>query len=121
MKKHLLYFALILACCGCAEDIMEENRNAVTIYGSVIDLKTGIPISNASVRLFNSTAIIASTYTGTDGSFSFNNVAIENIYTISVECIGYQINNQRVSLFFYNGFSGKDVEVQIAMRKIGIN
>lgn len=120
MKKHLLYIVLLLACCGCAKDIVEENGNTVTFYGSVIDFETGNPVPNAFVVLYYGVAptslgpSVASAYTGTDGAFSFTDVEKRNDtgFVLSVECAGYQKAWQVLS-----ANSGNKAETQIIIKK----
>ena len=52
MKKHLLYFFLLLVCCGCVEEGYEETQTISKIYGTVIDYYTGNTVSNATVMLY---------------------------------------------------------------------
>lgn len=120
MKKHLLFFLLILACCGCAEDIVEEDGNTASFYGSVIDFETGNPVPNASVILYYGISpmslgsSITSAYTGTDGTFSFSRIEIrkETGFVIGAECAGYQKAWQVLS-----ATQGNDAEVQIVLKK----
>ncbi len=91
--ERLYFFAvsLIMLLTGCSSDLKEEVVTG-SIVGSVSDRSTGEPISTVNVLL---TPGGNSTVTGSDGSFSFENL-VPGEYTVEVGKEGYSGNTKSV-------------------------
>lgn len=97
MKKLIMPFVLCLASMGIMASCAKiEYNNTGSISGTVIVYSAGStigsPISNALVTL---TPGQANTYTGTDGTFSYEDIEVGK-YTITVQSPGYQANRKEI-------------------------
>lgn len=117
MKKIIYALLVLLPFMACTEDIMEDIKTG-DIAGSVSDQTTGEPVATVNVKLYsiddydggygednwgnyeeyyyndygsNSYTAIASTVTGSDGSFSFKGLN-PGVYEIEIEKSGYEYN-----------------------------
>ena len=95
MKKFQFYYSyiLLLIFSSCSSNITEDYTTG-NIAGSVSDQTTGEPVSTVNVSLNPSGS---STVTGSDGTFSFNDLQ-EGSYTITITKDGYKDNNRTVYL-----------------------
>lgn len=94
MKKllRILYIiAGMAAFAACSSDLSEESEYG-SIAGSVSDTTTGEPVATVNVSLSPGGS---ATVTGTDGTFSFVNLA-PGIYTILINKENYKSNSQQV-------------------------
>ncbi|MDE5739510.1 MAG: carboxypeptidase-like regulatory domain-containing protein, partial [Bacteroidaceae bacterium] len=92
IKSFCLLIATVLFC-ACSSDISEE-LTVGSIAGSVSDKTTGEPVATVNVSI-NPGGY--STVTGSDGSFSFLNLA-EGSYTLTISKEGYKQSNNTVSV-----------------------
>lgn len=83
----LLSLLAVALFCACSSDISEESTTG-SIAGSVSDRTTGEPVATVNVSL---TPGGTSAVTGSDGSFSFVNLAPGN-YTLLINKEGYKQN-----------------------------
>ncbi|MDE5551751.1 MAG: carboxypeptidase-like regulatory domain-containing protein [Muribaculaceae bacterium] len=94
MKKSLLSLILLwcmVAVCSCSSDIELDSGG---IAGSVSDATTGEPVSTVNVTLNPGGK---STVTGSDGTFSFNNLEAGE-YTLDISKEGYKANSATVTV-----------------------
>ena len=114
MKEHIVKYAvLLLVCCallGCGK---EEGSSTVSgkgsIFGTVTDLATGNPVSNANVQLRPSGE---TTLTGYDGHYEFLDVP-SGTYSIKVTKEGYSDLIDDYDIVVTNGKQTKrDVQIK---------
>lgn len=94
MKKILFQFTLFLSLMtimSCSSDLSNDSQYG-SIAGSVSDKKTGEPVATVNVTLSPGGA---STVTGSDGTFSFNNLE-PGEYTIEISKDSYLKNSSVV-------------------------
>lgn len=110
---HMVY-VLMIGCglpvfvfTGCSQN--DDYEIYATLYGTITDYETGIPLENVNVVLPPSSLTVR---TGTDGTFAFDNLDAQ-LYTITVQKSGYQPNRKTVT-----AISGERMEVNIPMTKI---
>lgn len=108
MKRHFLFALVAAVAVACGQPILEETRTG-DIAGVVYDKNVGDPISVAQVQL---TPGGASTVTGTDGSFAFNNIETGS-YTVTVSKKGYNDVSNKVTVL-----AGKKADCQLLMERI---
>ena len=99
----------MLLCFGssCNDDLVDYNVFC-TIKGTVIDLDTGVPISQATVTLSPSGY---NNYTGSDGTFEFIDLD-ERQYTVTVQKTGYATNRKTVTTI-----AGGVLEINLTLQK----
>ncbi len=107
MKYPILFFCL-LGLWGCSTDPTEE-ANTGNIAGSVSDQTTGEPVATVSVTLAPSGK---STVTGSDGSFSFVDLA-PGAYTVDISKEGYNPNSHTVGVV-----AGRTTEAHLTIERI---
>ena len=85
-----------------------------TIHGMILAVSGGLPVPNAKVELERGTAIVATTTTSKDGSFSFANEP-QGIYNVRVSASGYQaaVSDDVVALE-----NESAVNIQLAIQKL---
>jgi hypothetical protein len=109
MKKSIAIFTILLLCAlgfsGCEK---KEYNTFGTLYGTVIDVETGDPVSNASVLLSPGGK---SKTTGSEGTYEFNDLDARQ-YTITVQKTGYQTNLKTVT-----AVAGEKTEANIPLTK----
>ncbi|MDE6792217.1 MAG: DUF2012 domain-containing protein [Muribaculaceae bacterium] len=96
MKNLFISIALILglwANTSCSSDLSEET-NVGSIAGSVSDATTGEPVATVNVKIKPGGQ---STVTGTDGSFSFQDLETGE-YTLEISKEGYKNNSSKVNV-----------------------
>ncbi|MDE6007637.1 MAG: DUF2012 domain-containing protein [Muribaculaceae bacterium] len=96
MKNLFISIALILglwANTSCSSDLSEETTVG-SIAGSVSDATTGEPVATVNVRIKPGGQ---STVTGTDGSFSFQDLETGE-YTLEISKEGYKNNSSKVNV-----------------------
>lgn len=108
MKAFPYLFVTLLLVVGCTTTIEEQEKYG-DIVGIVYDNSVGEPISVAQVSL---TPGGNSTVTGTDGSFSFNNIEAGE-YTITVNKKGYTDGSNKVIVV-----AGKQSNCNLLMERI---
>ena len=111
MKKLIMSFALCLVTLGITASCAKiEYDNTGSISGTVIVYSAGStigePISNALVTL---APVQKNTYTGTDGTFSYEDVEVGK-YTITVQSPGYHANRKDIHVE-----AGKVLQVALVM------
>ena len=107
----MLCIAAISAFVACDKKDKEEV-DEITLFGTVVDDETGLPVQNAQIELYkayasheaevadhNGSGILASTVTGSDGSyeFSFNRSDPEQSYWVIADKPGYAASENRIS------------------------
>ncbi|MBV8424882.1 MAG: TonB-dependent receptor [Candidatus Eremiobacteraeota bacterium] len=65
------------------------QATGTAIAGRILDARQGLPVGGAQVHLLNATSTVDTTTTGSDGSFTFKNVA-PGSYTFEISAQGYQ-------------------------------
>lgn len=90
-SKFMAFLTGMLMLTGCGETLEENN---CTIAGSVSDQTTGEPIAVVNITLSPGGY---STVTGSDGTFSFNNIEA-GTYTIQTSKENYSSTNSTVSV-----------------------
>jgi hypothetical protein len=68
---------------------MAQAPAGSTIQGRVLETSAGLPVGDATVRLYSGSAAIQTTTTSSDGTFTFKNVAPGD-YTLLISANGYQ-------------------------------
>lgn len=108
MKKFLLLAIVCLPMLfgGCAKRIVDVT---ITIYGTVVDADTHLPINNALLWLSPNTS--GSRYTGSDGYYAFSDIDCQN-YTVWVSKDGYGPDKKDVT-----PNPGEKVEVTFVLKK----
>lgn len=92
------------ACSSDDENKQSENYANATIHGTVVNFVTGETIPTATVELYQiiitSKYLVATTITGTDGFFSFQNIGLkyEETYFVTVSHPDYQSYSHTVKL-----------------------
>lgn len=110
MKKALRILALVGFIMLTATSCKKENYENITatVAGTVLDFDTGEPIGNATITM---TPGGLNTYTGSDGTFQFNEVEAQQ-YTLTAQKTGYKADRKTI-----NPNAGETLNVSIAMRK----
>lgn len=109
MKKGLrIFIAATFAVMALAACKPETYDTFGDISGTVIDVDSGEPISQATVTL---TPTAKNTYTGLDGQFEFKELEAQQ-YTVTVQKTGYSSNRKTV-----NVIAGETVTVSLVMKK----
>lgn len=93
MKRFIFSLLAFFVAISCTESI-DEHSNTGGIAGVVADKTTGEPVPVVNVKLEESGA---STVTGSDGSFSFQNLTA-GTYTILISKEGYKDNTTSVKV-----------------------
>lgn len=97
--------SLLALTCACNKIQYDLYGN---LSGSVIDVDSGEPITQATVTLSPGGL---NTYTGSDGHFAFNGIDAQQ-YTITVQKTDYQANRKIIEVL-----TGETVNVSITMKK----
>jgi len=102
----LSLFVIIVACffVACKPESFDTFGN---MSGTVIDVDSGEPISQATITLSPSSK---NTYTGLDGQFEFLDLESQQ-YTVTVQKNGYETNRKIV-----NVVAGETVQVSLVMQ-----
>jgi hypothetical protein len=69
--------------------LAQAPAGSTTVSGRILDISAGLPITSAVVALRQNEAVVASTTTARDGSFSFPNVGPGD-YSLLITANGYQ-------------------------------
>ncbi len=104
----IMTLAMLLCFTSSCNDDLVDNNVFCTIKGIVIDLDTGVPISQATVTL---TPSGYNTYTGSDGYFEFLDLN-ERQYTLTVQKTGYATNRKTVTTI-----AGGVLDINLTLRK----
>jgi outer membrane receptor protein involved in Fe transport len=83
---------LFLAAGPCATlpvEAQPTTASGTVIGGNVVDQQNGLPVSGATVTLYQAARNVASTKTGADGTFTFP-AEPPGLYDIDVEAVGYE-------------------------------
>ena len=110
IKFGFLSLVLALSLCfatSCSDDYVDYNVLGA-ISGTVIDLDTGDPISQATVTLSPSGM---NTYTRDNGHFEFVDLDARQ-YTVTVQKTGYQTNRKTVTII-----AGGNVDISLTLQK----
>ena len=100
--KHFLIFVILFSLLGC---VKSEVATSGAIHGVVKDAETAQPLVGCSVMLMPTGA---TTVTGTDGSFHFEDIAPDT-YSVEINCYGYYSNKK--SIIVSAGESSMPVDV----------
>lgn len=106
--KYPILFLCLLGLWGCSADAIEE-ANAGSIAGSVADQTTGEPVATVNVTLSPGGK---STVTGSDGSFSFVELAPGD-YAVDIRKEGYNPNSHTVGVV-----AGRSTEAHLTIERI---
>lgn len=110
MKKLLSIFAVAAVIMLLATSCKKDSYNTfATISGTVMDRDNGEPLGNVSLTL---TPGGLNTYTGSDGSFQFNDIDAQQ-YTLQAQKSGYKANR----LNNINALAGETTRVSITLEK----
>lgn len=107
MKRILLLLIICLPfmCTSCVKRIVDTT---ITVYGTVIDLETQMPIEGVSVTI---TPGAKNKVTGSDGYFEF--VDLENRqYTLTAQKNGYSTDRKSITTV-----AGDNAEVTFLLKK----
>lgn len=109
MKKLLSIFAVAAVIMLLTTSCKKESYNTfATISGTVVEMGNGEPIGNALLTL---TPSGLNTYTGSDGTFQFNDVEAQQ-YTLTAQKTGYNANRKTI-----NAEAGQTLTVSLTMEK----
>ena len=109
MKKLLSIFAVAAVIMLLATSCKKESYNTfATISGTVVEMGNGEPIGNALLTLMPGNL---NTYTGSDGTFQFNDVEAQQ-YTLTAQKTGYNANRKTI-----NAEAGQTLTVSLPMEK----
>lgn len=109
MKKLLSIFAVAAVIMLLATSCKKESYNTfATISGTVVEMGNGEPIGNALLTLMPGNI---NTYTGSDGTFQFNDVEAQQ-YTLTAQKTGYNANRKTI-----NAEAGQTLTVSLTMEK----
>lgn len=109
MKKTLSIFVVAAAVLLLATACKKESYDTfATISGTVVEMGNGEPIGNALLTL---TPSGLNTYTGSDGTFQFNDVEAQQ-YTLTAQKTGYKANRKTI-----NAEAGQTLTVSLTMEK----
>ncbi len=109
MKKLLSIFAVAAVIMLLATSCKKESYNTfATISGTVVEMGNGEPIGNALLTLMPGNL---NTYTGSDGTFQFNDVEAQQ-YTLTAQKTGYNANRKTI-----NAEAGQTLTVSLTMEK----
>ena len=86
----------------------ESYNTFATISGTVVEMGNGEPIGNALLTLMPGNL---NTYTGSDGTFQFNDVEAQQ-YTLTAQKTGYNANRKTI-----NAEAGQTLTVSLTMEK----
>lgn len=92
MKKIIGIFILLMLVCSCSENVEELLKGSIN--GSVSDGTTGEPVPVVNVSLSPGGK---STVTGSDGSFSFENLDTGE-YSITLQKEGYESAREDITV-----------------------
>lgn len=108
MKKLILLVTICLPIlfCSCQKTIVDTG---VTIYGTVYDATTFEPIQGAMLTMQPGGR---SCYTGSDGTFNFEENLDPIQYTVTAQAQGYRTDRKSVKLT-----PGESSEVTFALKK----
>ena len=109
MKKTLSIFVVAAAVSLLATACKKESYDTfATISGTVVDEDNGEPLGSVLMTL---TPGGRNTYTGSDGTFQFNDVEAQN-YKLFAKKTGYNANNITI-----NAEAGQTSLVNLTMKK----
>lgn len=108
MKRNGLVCVVVIALLACLFGCSSSDDYEVftTIYGTITDSQTGIPLENASITLSPSGF---SKQTDVNGYYRFDNLDAQQ-YTITVQRAGYQPNRKTVT-----AVSGETQQIDIQL------
>ena len=108
--RHLLFCLLLIGFAGC---VKKEIPTTGAIHGVVKDSENAQPLVGCSVMLMPTGA---TTVTGTDGSFHFQDL-LPDTYSVEVSCYGYYSNKKSIIV----GVSDASMSVDILLTKYDPN
>ena len=85
--KYFLISVILFSLLGC---VKSEVATSGAIHGVVKDAETAQPLAGCSVMLMPTGA---TTVTGSDGSFHFEDIAPDT-YSVEISCYGYYTNKK---------------------------
>lgn len=108
MKNFILLATICLPIlfCSCQKTVVDTG---VTIYGTVYDAASYEPIQGAMLTMQPGSR---SCYTGSDGSFNFEENLDPVQYTVTAQANGYRTDRKTVKLT-----PGESSEVTFALKK----
>lgn len=109
MKKTLSIFVVAAAVLLLATACKKESYDTfATISGTVVEMGNGEPVGNALLTLMPGNI---NTYTGSDGTFQFNDVEAKQ-YTLTAQKTGYKANRKTI-----DAEAGQTLTVSLTMEK----
>ena len=85
---HIILMLFALFCMGCEKGAEPSGKPSEVsiIYGYAINKTTNAPIQGALITLMPNAE---NRYTGSDGTYQFNNLPINNRYTLTADADGF--------------------------------
>ena len=109
MKKTVSIFVVAAAVLLLATACKKESYDTfATISGTVVEMGNGEPVGNALLTL---TPSGLNTYTGSDGTFQFNDVEAQQ-YTLTAQKSGFKANRKTI-----NAEAGQTLTVSLTIEK----
>lgn len=99
--KKFFYFTFMIFSLLCTNSCKEKSTPSSpvgtggVIYGIAINAKTNTPIQGALITLMPNSE---NRYTGSDGTYQFNNLPTGKLYTLTAQTDGFLPNIKRVRL-----------------------
>ncbi len=85
MKNKILLFAFCLGLFALSVHSCDKIYDPITVQGSVVDVDTSEPISNAIVEIISPEDIAAQTFSNESGLFMFEEVDVDSVIDITVQ------------------------------------
>jgi hypothetical protein len=85
-SRFLAAFLAVLTC--CAPGLVSAQASGSTVMGRILEISAGLPVSGAKVELRKGDAVISSTTTASDGSFTIGGVS-PGTYSLFVSANNY--------------------------------
>lgn len=108
--RHILICLVLVIFVGC---VKKDIPTTGAIHGLVKDSETAQPLAGCSVMLMPTGA---TTVTGTDGSFHFQDI-LPDTYSVEVSCHGYYTNKKSITV----GVSDASMSVDILLTRFDPN
>lgn len=94
---YILLSVFVLACISCEREAepSDKTSDVSIIYGYAINKMTNAPIQGALITLMPDSE---NRYTGSDGTYQFNNLPIDKTYTLTASADGFGPDKKTVQL-----------------------